>query len=184
MNSSLNQNRSLRRDSNLAAAAKKWLSAGVFAVALVGSAPAELRVGDALPDLSTFKLEGQLPDSLKGKVVLVDFWASWCVPCAQSFPVMDALQKKYRERGLRIIAVSVDEKAPAMQAFLKNHPVSFTVVRDAEQKLVALFSPETMPASFLIGTDGKVRFMHRGFHGESTREEYLTEIESLLRPTP
>jgi thiol-disulfide isomerase/thioredoxin len=144
------------------------------------TARAALKIGDTMPDLASFKLEGNLPDSLKGKVVLLDFWASWCLPCAESFPVMDELQKKYGDR-LVIIAVNVDEKAANMKKFLEKHPVSFTTVRDASQKLVAAAEPSTMPTSFILDGNGKVRFLHTGFHGKDTRKEYITEIESLLK---
>ena len=154
--------------------------AAIFFAGAVVSANAALKVGDTLPDLAGFKLEGKLPDSLKGKVVILDFWASWCLPCAESFPAMDELQKKYAGR-LVVLAVNVDEKAADMETFLKKHPVSFTVVHDSEQKLVAVVSPETMPTSFVIDGDGRVRFLHNGFHGESTRKEYAGEIETLLK---
>lgn len=144
------------------------------------TASAALKVGDTLPDLASFKLEGQLPAALKGKIVIVDFWASWCLPCAKSFPVLDELQKKYGDR-LVILAVNIDEKAANMEKFLTKHAVSFTIVRDAEHKLVAVAEPATMPTSFILDGEGKVRFLHNGFHGEDTRKEYLTEIESLLK---
>ena len=152
----------------------------VLLAGIVSTASAALKVGDTLPDLASFNLEGKLPDSLKGKVVIVDFWASWCLPCAKSFPVLDELQKKYGDR-LVILAVNVDEKKTNMDKFLEKHPVSFTVVRDAGQKLVAVAEPATMPTSFLLDGEGKVRFLHNGFHGEDTRKEYVTEIESLLK---
>lgn len=158
----------------------KKIALATLLAGTIFTANAALKVGDALPDLAGFKLEGKLPDSLKGKVVLLDFWASWCLPCAESFPVMDELQKKYGDR-LVIIAVNVDEKAANKDLFLKKHPVAFTIVRDTEQKLVASVSPETMPTSFLIDGDGKVRFLHNGFHGEETRKQYISEIESLLK---
>ena len=156
-----------------------------FAVAtlLAGTfftASAALKVGDALPDLATFKLEGKLPDELKGKIILVDFWASWCTPCAKSFPVLDELQKKYGDKVV-VLGINVDEKREKMDAFLAKHPVSFTVVRDAEQKLVAAVEPAAMPTSFILDATGKVRFLHNGFHGEDTRKEYVSEIESLLK---
>jgi thiol-disulfide isomerase/thioredoxin len=144
------------------------------------TAQAALKVGDTLPDLASFQLDGKLPDALKGKVVVVDFWASWCLPCAKSFPVLDELQKKYGDK-LVILAVNVDEKAANMEKFLAKHAVSFTVVRDAQQKLVAAAEPQTMPTSFILDGEGKVRFLHSGFHGEDTRKEYITEIESLLK---
>ncbi len=144
------------------------------------TASAALKVGDTLPDLGSFKLDGKLPASLQGKVVVVDFWASWCLPCAESFPVLDELQKKYGGR-LIVIGVNVDEKPSDMAGFLKKHQVSFTIVRDAEQKLVAVAEPATMPTSFILGTDGTVRFLHNGFHGAETAKEYTAEIESLLK---
>lgn len=158
---------------------KKILLALLFGLA-VFTAQAALKVGDALPDLASFQLEGALPPSLKGKIVIVDFWASWCLPCAESFPVMDELQKKYGDRVV-ILAVNVDEQAAKMEKFLKKHPVSFAVVRDGRQKLVATVEPETMPTSFILDTAGNVKFLHKGFHGEESRQQYIQEIESLLK---
>lgn len=144
------------------------------------TAQAALKVGDSLPDLASFQLEGQLPGSLKGKVVVLDFWASWCLPCAESFPVLDELQKKYGDR-LVVLAVNVDDKKAKMDKFMARHAVSFTVVRDAQQKLVAAAEPQTMPTSFILDGEGKVHFIHKGFHGEETRKQYVSEIESLLK---
>lgn len=140
-----------------------------------------LKVGDSLPDLATFKLEGQVPGNLKGKVVLLDFWASWCDPCKESFPVMGELQKQYGPKGLVVIAVNVDENRSDMEDFLKKHSASFTVLHDAKQKLVAVAGISTMPSSFLVDESGKVRFAHSGFRGEETTKEYRQEIESLLK---
>jgi thiol-disulfide isomerase/thioredoxin len=122
-----------------------------------------------------------LPETLKGKVVLLDFWASWCEPCKLSFPVMEELRKRHAAEGLMIVAVSVDEHRADMQAFLKKQPASFTVLRDARQKLVEKVSVETMPASFLIDRQGKVRFVHAGFRGDETKKKYEREIELLLK---
>ena len=128
------------------------------------------------------KLEGDLPDQSKDRVVLIDFWASWCGPCKESFPVMEELQKTYGRRGLRVIAVNVDEKRSDMEHFLKDHPVGFTVARDARQVLVEKADIGTMPSSFILDSSGKVRFAHSGFHGSETKKEYEHEIESLLGP--
>jgi thiol-disulfide isomerase/thioredoxin len=146
---------------------------------------ANFKQGDTLPDLGSFKLEGKLPENLKGQVILLDFWASWCGPCKISFPAMQDLTKKYADQGLTIIAVSVDEKQENMQRFLKSAKVSFTVVRDAQHKLVAAADIRGMPTSFLIDRAGKIRFIHTGFDRDETPRQYAKEIEELLRePKP
>jgi len=142
---------------------------------------AALKIGDAFPDLGSFSLEGQLPDGFKGKVVIVDFWASWCGPCKESFPAMNELQKEYADKGLVVLAVNEDEEKSDMQDFLKANVAAFAVVRDAKQKLVAVAGIQTMPSSFVLDNTGKVRFTHTGFHGAETRKEYEQQIESLLK---
>lgn len=156
-----------------------------FVVMLLAvTAQAGVKVGDSFPVLAEQKLEGALPDSLQGKVVLVDFWASWCGPCAASFPAMEDLYKRYKDRGFVIVAVSVDEKAGDMQVFLKKHAASFAIVRDAEHKLVSAVNAQAMPTSFLLDGTGKVRYVHSGYRGEETKKQYAAEIESLLKDTP
>lgn len=163
---------------------RKLLALVLAFMAAALSAHAGWKVGDALPDLTAQQLEGKLPDTLKGKVVLLDFWASWCVPCAESFAAMEKLHVNYKEQGLVVIAVNTDEKRAAMEKFLKKHVISFTVVRDAAQKLVSAADAPTMPTSYLIGRDGKIRFVHAGFHAVESPKQYATEIESLLKEKP
>ena len=94
---------------------------GIAVVALIltaVAASAGWTVGSALPALSRYSLEGTVPD-LTGKVVLVDFWASWCGPCKASFPVLDELQKEYGPKGLVILAVNQDTTADKMKTFLQ-----------------------------------------------------------------
>lgn len=150
----------------------------LFAVPAVA---AGFKTGDTFPDLAGFKLEGTLPDNLKGKVVMIDFWASWCEPCKESFPAMNDLQKRYGAQGLVLVGINVDDNKSDMDVFLKKHAAIFTVLRDAAQKLVDKVNISTMPTSFLIDRDGKVRFVHSGYKGEETRKKYEQEIESLLK---
>jgi len=150
----------------------------VTTVATAGST--QLKTGDAFPDLAKFKLEGQLPDSLAGRIVIVDFWASWCSPCKASFPVLNELQKTYGDK-VAVIGVNVDEKRAEMDGFLKQHAAGFTVVRDADKQLVAVANINTMPTSFVIDTTGKIRSIHNGFHGDATKKQYIAEIEELLK---
>lgn len=158
----------------------RWVRLGL-ALTLTGLASAAIKPGDAFPELAPYKLEGTPPAALKHKVVLVDFWASWCGPCKESFPAMEELQERFGKQGLVIIAVNVDENRGDMKAFLKDHAASFTVLRDAHQQLVEKAGIATMPSSFLLDRDGKVRFVHSGFRGQATKREYVAEIESLLK---
>lgn len=163
---------------------KKSMLVGVLALTVCATSALAggkaMKVGDALPDLKTFGLEGALPADLNGKVVLLDFWASWCGPCKESFPVMEDLHKKYAEKGLIILAVNVDEDAGAMKDFLKEHSVTFPILHDATKKLVGTANISSMPTSFVFGTDGKVFSVHKGFHGKDTVKQYEAEIEKLL----
>lgn len=156
--------------------------AGV-AVFWAGIAAAGLKEGDALPALRAEQFEGAVP-SLAGKVVLLDFWASWCAPCKKSFPELEKLYRAYRDRGFVLLAVSVDEDPAAMREFLDRHSVSFAVVRDKNQLLVRAAGIESMPTSLLVDRSGKIRKVHNGFHGDKTVEALKREIEELLREEP
>jgi thiol-disulfide isomerase/thioredoxin len=121
----------------------------------------------------------QLP-ATQGKVVLVDFWASWCAPCKASFPAYSRLNDEFASKGLVVIAVSVDEKPAAYEAFVQKRKPAFFVALDQSQKLVQRVQVPTMPTSYLIDRGGKVRFVHQGFHGAETEEAERKEIEALL----
>ena len=128
-----------------------------------------MKVGDPLPAFASAGVvalgDGAVP-ATTGQVVLLDFWASWCAPCKASFPAMARLHQDYAARGLVIAAVSVDEKAQAATAFARKLAPPFTTLHDREQKLAGLAALPAMPTSYLIGRDGRVRFIHTGFHGE------------------
>lgn len=164
---------------------REWLTATASFLAaaaipeFVRAASAGPKVGDTLPDLAGFGLEGTLPD-LKGKTVLIDFWASWCGPCKRSFPSLAQLHEKFAAKGFLVLAVSVDEEKEDMDKFLKKNPVPFPVVRDPKSQLAEKLGIEVMPTSILVGTDGKIRMVHRGFEGESTRKQYQADIEAAL----
>ena len=161
---------------NIPIIAALWL---VWALPNGWSAP--LAQGDKAPDLKSYELLGQLPATLQDKVVLLDFWASWCAPCKQSFPVMERLHQRYGKRGLVVIAVNVDEDAAEMQKFLRDRDVSFLIVRDARQKLVERCAIQTMPTSFLIDRSGVVKSVLNGFHKEKSEQELESQIQELLK---
>lgn len=98
-----------------------------------------------------------------GKLVYVDFWASWCAPCLQSFPFMNSMQQKYQTAGLQIIAINLDKKMEDARIFLKKNPAQFLVLFDPEGKTPLQYGVKGMPSSYLIGRNGKIIFIHKGF---------------------
>ena len=154
--------------------------ATIALMALVLSTQAGWKPGTTLPDLSKFQLEGKIPSNLSGKVILIDFWASWCGPCKASFPVLNDLQNDYASKGLLVIAVNQDKTPALMTAFLEEHTVSFLTLRDANNLLVEAADVQSMPSSFIVDRSGKIRFVHTGFHGEKSTAQYKEEIEKLL----
>lgn len=115
----------------------------------------------------------------RGKVVLVDFWASWCTPCRKSFPWLNEMQRKYGERGLVVIGVNVDSARSDAEAFLREVPSEFQVIYDPTGALATRYQVPGMPSSFLFGPDGKLVSNHIGFK-QSARDEREAELRQLL----
>jgi thiol-disulfide isomerase/thioredoxin len=141
-------------------------AASAFALEVGQAAPAvELAGGTAAHALS----------ELRGKVVYVDFWASWCGPCRQSFPWMNDMQRKYGAQGLQIVGINLDAKRIDADQFLSQLPAQFALAFDATGESAKRFGVKGMPTSVLIGKDGKVLLVHQGF-----REEDRKELEQRL----
>ena len=115
----------------------------------------------------------------QGKVVYVDFWASWCPPCLKAFPFLNTLEHDLHDKGLEVIGVNVDENINDANEFLKNHAASFVVGSDAKGVCPKTFGVMGMPSSYLIDRKGVVRLVHIGFR-ESDRVELRHSIEELL----
>ncbi len=113
---------------------------------------------------------------LRGKVVYLDFWASWCGPCKQSFPWLNELQSKYKAQGLEVVGVNVDAKSDDARKFLEETPARFTVAYDQTGATPKSYAIKGMPSSVLIGPDGKVLMQHAGF-----RDADRAELESKIR---
>jgi len=137
--------------------------------------------GSKAPPISLKDLSGKAFawSALSGKVVLVDFWASWCAPCKQELPVLEGLYKKYRARGFEIVAVNQDEERTNAEKFLRRAPLSFPVLHDADRSVAASYAPQKMPSSYLIDKHGLVRHVHAGFKA-SDADALEREIAALL----
>jgi thiol-disulfide isomerase/thioredoxin len=156
------------------------------ASALAGDPPVRpgLKVGDPSPVFSDFALVPNTLPPTNGKVVLLDFWASWCAPCKASFPAYSRIDQEFRDAGLVIIAVGVDDKLAAHNAFVEKLKPTFEIVHDSTKSLVKAVNVKSMPTAYLIGRDGKVRSIHVGFFGRKTEVDLRNEIQSLLKEQP
>lgn len=159
-----------------------WFALAGAAFALLAAAlPAQVAPGSPFPALARYGLTGGLIPETSGKVVLVDFWASWCAPCKASFPAYSLLDADCAGRGLVIIAVGVDDSPDAYASFVSRMRPPFATVNDGQHRLVSAVQVPTMPTCYLIDRSGRVRFVHAGFHGGQTERELRGEIEGLLR---
>lgn len=143
-----------------------------------------LTVGRPVPDVSLpLAKGGQVTLSqLRGQIVLLNFWASWCGPCREEFPVLDSLYREHHEQGLVLIGVDIDAYPEDALPFLKKHPTSFPIARDADGAVSSRFFLDSMPMSVLVDRRGNIRWIHRGFNAGDDRE-YAVQIDALLRET-
>lgn len=143
---------------------------------LVCALAGAVEVGSPAPTYSLPSANGKVDTaSLKGKLVYVDFWASWCVPCKQSFPWMNELQAKYGERGLHVLAINVDGKQADADKFLAQVPAKFQVAFDSAGQTPKQFAVKAMPTSYLVDGEGRVVYVHAGF-----RESDQKAIEAAV----
>jgi peroxiredoxin len=131
----------------------------------------------ALPDLNgrTISLE-----QFKGKVVFLDFWAPWCIPCKQELPELDKLYKTYRKDGFEVIGISIDSSEKNVAAFLQKLPLSVYILIDAKNEVSDAYRVSSLPTGIIIGRDGVIHRVHKGFSIESL-PIYEKEIDALLK---
>lgn len=115
-----------------------------------------------------------------GKVVVLDFWASWCEPCRRSFPWLNAMHDKYGPEGLVIVGVNLDMERADAQRFLEEYPADFSIVYDANQALAREYEVVAMPSSYVIGRDGQLAAKHMGYKVRQ-QDEYEALIVRALR---
>jgi len=133
----------------------------------------------------TFALPAKSGDTvdlakLKGQVVMLNFWASWCGPCRTEMPLMDQMYKKYSAAGFTLLGVNVDTDSTDAQKFLSQVPVSFPIAYDRDNKVSKLYEVSAMPSTVFIDRKGNVRALHRGYKA-GDEAEYLAQIRALIR---
>jgi len=126
--------------------------------------------GGATVDLSQFK----------GQVVMINFWASWCVPCRKEMPLLENIYKKYKPLGFTLIGVNVEPDQKDAESFLKQTPVSFPVLFDAKSKVSGLYNVQGMPTTVFIDRKGNVRLVHQSYV-DGDENLYMDQIRTLIR---
>lgn len=150
---------------------KSILSMFVILVGLIAPAIAE-----PAPD---FKINDKTSLSdLKGKVVYVDFWASWCAPCRKSFPWLNEMQAKYKSQGFTVVAVNVDVEKSMADEFLEQVPANFPIAYDPDSKIAKAYQLVGMPSSYIIDRNGELKHMHAGFSAKK-----VAKYEKTLKAT-
>jgi cytochrome c biogenesis protein CcmG/thiol:disulfide interchange protein DsbE len=139
-------------------------------------------LGNAGPDFTQKTVSGGRSVSLRalrGKVAIVDFWATWCGPCKQSFPKLQSLNTKYAARGLEIVGISEDDEPQGISPFADSLGAKFSLAWDEGKAIASKWHPKSMPTTFIVDRQGVVRFVHFGFY-EGEELDIEKEIKGLL----
>lgn len=134
------------------------------------------------PDFTLPSLSGSNVrlNELKGDVILLNFWASWCGPCRTEMPLLDKLHNKYKAIGFTVLGVNVEENSEAAKGFLKENTVSFPILWDAKNEVSKKYSVAAMPTTVMIDRDGQVRYIHKGY-SDGDEKVYKKVIKKLVR---
>jgi peroxiredoxin len=119
-------------------------------------------------------------DELKGQVVMINFWASWCGPCRQEMPLLEQMHKRYSALGFTLLGVNVESDTKDAEKWLQQVPVTFPVLFDKQNQVSKLYDVNAMPSTVFIDRKGNVRYLHRGYKN-GDESEYLNQIRALLK---
>ena len=161
------------------------LNSWMRGAALAGALAVSSMVGASSALAPSFTLPSRSGDTvsltqLKGKVVMLNFWASWCGPCRQEMPLLDQMHKRYSALGFTLVGVNVDANSKDAEQWLSKTPVSFPVLFDRDSKVSAMYDVKAMPSTVFIDRKGNVRYLHKGYKA-GDEGEYLNQIRALLK---
>ncbi len=152
-------------------------------IALGGtSAGSAASVSGPAPNFTLKSLDGKnlKLSEMRGNVVLINFWASWCGPCREEMPLLNQLHSKYQPLGFTVLGVNVEEQEKNARGFLKNFPVDFPVLLDNQNKVSKLYDVIAMPTTVVVDRDGNMRYLHRGYK-PGDEKKYRNMVKQLVR---
>ncbi len=149
---------------------------------LVSPAQASKKLTGAAPDFTLRAASGPNVrlQELRGEVVMINFWASWCGPCRQEMPILNDLYKRYKRAGFTVLGVNVDADTRDAERYLREVTVSFPVLYDTESKVSKLFDVAAMPTTVMVDRNGNMRYLHRGYK-PGYEDDYRAQIKELIR---
>ena len=171
----------LRRPARVRAGSLRVVASIAFAI-VAGTASSAIAPATVAPDFTLHAMGGpnlRLKEQ-RGRVVMVNFWATWCAPCRQEMPHLNRLYEKYRGAGFVLLGVNVDDDTSKAAEVAAKLGVTFPVLLDTEKSVSKLYDLSTMPSTVIIDRDGKVRYVHRGYLA-GYEENYEKQIRELLK---
>ncbi|VAW96689.1 hypothetical protein MNBD_GAMMA22-1041 [hydrothermal vent metagenome] len=148
---------------------------------MLSSTASAVKVKQLAPDFTLASNKGtniRLKD-LRGKVVMINFWATWCAPCREELPLLNDLYKKYQSKGFVLLGVNIDDKRQLANKMVKELKIKFPILFDSKQTTSELYDLQAMPSTFILDKNGVIRFSHYGFKS-GYEKKYAKNVESLL----
>ena len=155
---------------------------GMAASVLLVSAVSADELSGAAPDFTLMSRAGEqvsLAD-LRGQVVMINFWATWCGPCRREMPHLEALHQRYSDLGFTLLGINVEDNTSGVDKFLKETPITFDVLYDPANEVSAMYDVIAMPSTVMVDREGNLRYMHHGYQS-GYEHEYQAQIRALLR---
>jgi peroxiredoxin len=161
---------------------KKLMVALSVCVLAAGVAFAGVQKGQRAPEFTLPSLKGSnvALSQLRGKVVLVDFWAQWCEPCKKELPQLDRLSKEYASKGVVVLAVNIDKQRDNAERMVKQLGLTLDVLLDPAGSVAGTYDLPKMPTSFAIDKKGIIRYVNEGFDGPKDVERFKHELDELV----
>jgi cytochrome c biogenesis protein CcmG, thiol:disulfide interchange protein DsbE len=162
---------------------KNAIAALMLVAAVAGAAWAGVSKGQRAPEFALPTLKGQRVtlSSLRGKVVLIDFWAQWCEPCKKELPQLDKLARDYAGKGVVVLAVNIDKQRENAERMSKLLGLSLDVLLDPAGSVASTYDPPKMPTSFVVDKKGIVRYVNEGFEGPADVDRFKKQLDELTK---